>query len=188
MLMPDPTPPKVPARVDASTGMPHRDPPLGVSSNADPGRETAARDFCIEAARMLADDKCEDVIVLDLRGRSQMTDFFIVASGTSDRQLSSAAEHVAQAAKKCGIGVYRSNLDEARANWIVLDLVDIVVHVLMPETRLYYDLEMLWGDAPRVSWQRDTEAKANTPSSARVADRNRAGLTPGDILPGSKRI
>lgn len=135
---------------------------------------------------MLSDDKCEDVLVLDLRGRSQMTDFFIIASGTSDRQLRSAADHVAQSAKKSGIGVYRSNLDEARANWIVLDLVDVVVHVLMPDTRRYYDLEMLWGDAPRVSWQRESD-KSAAQAAQRPADRNRAGLTPGDILPGGRR-
>jgi ribosome-associated protein len=166
--------------------MPRRGTPLGVSANADPNREALAREFCIEAARMLSDDKCEDVMVLDLRGRSQMTDFFIIASGTSDRQLRSAADHVAQSAKKCGIGVYRSNLDEARANWILVDLVDIVVHVLMPDTRRYYDLEMLWGDAPRISWQRDSD-KAEAAAAQRATERNRAGLTPGDILPGGRR-
>lgn len=117
--------------------------------------------------------------MLDLRGRSQITDYFVIASGTSDRQLHSAAEHVVEEAKSAGEGLFRSNLDEKRANWIVLDFVDVVVHVFMPEARLFYDLEMLWGDSPRVEWK--GEAKEEAPATSK---RNRAGLKQSDILPG----
>ena len=171
-----------PASFDTSTGMPIRERGEIAAHAPDAARSEATRLFCIEAARSLTDDKCEYVLVLDLRGRSQVTDFFVIASGTSDRQIRSAADHVADMASSRGISLYRSNLDESRANWIVLDFVDVVVHAMLPETRRYYDLELLWGDAPRVAWQRPGDA----PSEARPSlpgERNRAGLTERDVLP-----
>lgn len=179
-----PAPSGPPEQIDASTGMPIRDAAIGVSTNASPEREAAARQFSIEAARLLSDDKCEDLLVLDLRGRSQVTDYFVIATGTSDRQIHSAAEHVAELSEEHGLGLYRSNLREARASWLVLDLVDVVVHVFTPEARLYYDLEMLWGDAARVEWQRAGPEPRSKPS-AEKPDRNRAGLRPDDV-PGGR--
>lgn len=184
-----------PDQIDPATGLPQREVVLGVTTNPDPARSAATLALCIEAARLLSDDKCEDVLLLDLRGRSQVTDFFIIASGSSDRQLRSAGEHVKELAKSRGMSVFRSNLDEARANWIVIDLVDAVIHVLLPETRRYYDLEMLWGDAPRLSWERESASRAGAAGKAGTpipgADprtgRNRAGLTADDVLPGSSR-
>jgi ribosome-associated protein len=107
----------------------------------------------IEVARSLFDDKCEDVVVLDVQGLSHVSDFVVIASGTSDRQMHSAATNAAEVAGRSGFGVYRRSDDE-RSTWIVLDCVDIVVHVFEPNTRAHYDLEMMWGDAPRVEWER----------------------------------
>lgn len=109
--------------------------------------------FAIEAARMLADDRCEDVLCLDVRSLSQVSDFIIVASGTSDRQMRSAGDDVAKLAQTSGYGVMRRSQDE-RATWIVLDCVDVVVHIFEPNTRAHYDLEMLWGDATHIDWRR----------------------------------
>lgn len=175
--MPKPAPkaPKAPRLVAAKTGLPTRTKPKG----QPPDRGEQARAFACAAAASLEGNKCQDVLVLDLRGRSQITDFFVIASGSSDRQMHSAAEHVAELAEGLDEALYRSNLDESRANWIVLDFVDVVVHVFMPESRRYYDLEMLWGDAPRVEWK---EGVAATPGGA--SKRNRAGLTNRDVLPG----
>lgn len=172
----DPTPP--PASVDARTGLPVREAPIGVSVSASPEREAQALRFAIEAARSLHDDKCDDVLVLDLRGRSQVTDFFVIASGTSERQLRSAAQHVAEIAEPGPLDLYHSNLGESRQNWYVLDFVDVVTHVLMPDTRRFYDMEMLWGDAPRVEWEREGQASASPQT------RNKAGLRPGDLPSG----
>jgi ribosome-associated protein len=79
--------------------------------------------------------------------------------------MRSAAHHIADAAELLGRSLYRSNKDEARQTWIVLDFVDVVVHVFDPAARAYYDLEMLWGDAERVLWRPRAPAK-KTPSAS----------------------
>lgn len=170
---------RAPRMVAAKTGLPTR--PKPKSAAPTKGRGDATINFAKAAAKSLEESKCVDVIVLDLRGRSQITDFFVIASGTSDRQMHSAAEHVVELGESTNESLYRSNLDEKRANWYVLDFVDVVVHILMPDARRHYDLEMLWGDAPRVQWKKGG-AKVETTSK-----RNRAGLKQSDILPGRKK-
>ncbi|HVZ93918.1 MAG TPA: ribosome silencing factor [Phycisphaerales bacterium] len=167
-----------------------RDESLGVERPArarDAQREKITRDFAIEAARMLHDDKCHDVVLLDLRGRSQVTDYFVIASGTSDRQMASTGEHVVDLGAERGFNAFGNNLRERGASWILLDFVTVVVHVFEPEKRLYYDMEMLWGDAPRIEWERPaTEKTKSRKTTAAPTTRNRAGLTNDDILPGRK--
>lgn len=124
--------------------------------------------FVIEAARLLSDDKCEDVVVLDVRKLSQVTDFVIIGSGTSDRQMRSVLKHVEELGDQLGYKAFRVSADE-RAVWLLADFVHVVVHLFEPNTRAHYDLEMLWGDAPRLEWQRPSQQS-----------RNRAGLTEGD--------
>lgn len=140
-----------------ATSRPRRDRPASEPSRIikDPAQSEAARAFAVEAARSLADDKCEEVVVLDLRGLSQITDFFVVASGTSDRQMRSAGQHVEDLGRDKGMGVLHQNLRDAEPTWVILDMVDVIVHIFEPNARRLYDLEMLWGDAPRVVWRRD---------------------------------
>lgn len=132
-----------------------RRPPLATKRKRKPAAQPPAdpaRLFAIEIAKLAADDRCTDVIVLDLRGRSPVTDYFVIATGTSDRQMRTVADDVvelAEARKYSMMGV--AGLDDPY--WVLVDLVDIVVHVFEEQTRGYYDLEMLWGDAPRVDWQ-----------------------------------
>jgi ribosome-associated protein len=151
-------------------------------------QQERALKFVIEAARLLADDKCRDVVVLDVRGRSQVTDFTIVATGTSDRQMKAAGEHVDKMGTKIGMQLYRHNLKEANPTWVILDFVDAVIHLFEPDSRLYYDIEMLWGDAPRVAWERPADLKAkrdaekSDEAEATPASRNRAGLRRGEVL------
>ncbi len=118
---------------------------------------TAASDetlvFAIEAARLVRDDKCEDVTLLDVRELSQVTDYIIVASGSSDRQMHSVLRHVEELGKGRNMPSFRSNADD-RSTWLLIDFVDVVVHLFEPNTRAHYDLEMLWGDAPRIQWER----------------------------------
>jgi ribosome-associated protein len=130
MLMPSPTKPET-------------------TSNAT--SETLA--FAIEAARMVRDDKCDEVVLLDVRELSQVSDFLIIASGTSDRQMHSVLRHVEELAKTRGMPSFRSNSDD-RSTWLLVDFIDVVVHLFEPNTRAHYDLEMLWGDAPRIEWER----------------------------------
>lgn len=121
------------------------------SSEGTQANPEEVRAFAVAAARSIRDDKCEDIIVLDVRGLSQVTDYVIIGSGTSQRQMGSALQHVEDLARETGFGRLQSSFDD-RSLWLLADLVDVVVHLFEPNTRAYYDLEMLWGDAPRVEW------------------------------------
>lgn len=123
------------------------------TSRSDHTDPSASRAFAIDAARMLRDDKCEEVVLLDVRELGQVSDFIIIASGTSDRQMRSVAKNVEDLGAKTGFNVYRREVDD-RATWIIADFVDIVVHLFEPNTRSTYDLENLWADAPRIRWER----------------------------------
>ena len=90
--------------------------------------------------------KAEDVLLLDLRKITAMTDFFIICTGRSDTQVKAIADAVIEGAKKEKLGFYHVEGLEART-WVLIDLVDVVVHVFKPETRSYYQLERLWRDA-----------------------------------------
>lgn len=117
----------------------------------------SAEQFAVEMARLADDNKCDDVTVMDLRGRSSVADFFLLCSGTSDRQMRSTSDAMWDHAKKLGSRPYGlSGYDNAA--WILLDFVDVVVHIFTEETRSFYDLELLWGDAPRLNWTRSATA------------------------------
>ena len=109
--------------------------------------------FAMEVARLLRDDKCEEVVCLDVRGRSPVTDYIVIGSGTSDRQMRSVLQHVEEFGAASNNTAVRRSIDE-RATWILADFVDVVVHLFEPNTRAHYDLEMLWGDSKRVAWER----------------------------------
>lgn len=112
-----------------------------------------ARQFAIEVARLAADTKCQNVIVLDVSGLSPVTDFMVIATGTSARQMRAVVDDSEEMALGREWKPYtRSGLEGE--SWMVLDFVDVVLHLFNPESRMYYDLESLWGDAPRVNWKR----------------------------------
>lgn len=90
--------------------------------------------------------KAEDVLLFDLRKITTMTDFFVICTGTTDVQVKAIAQAVLDGCKKADIAVYHvEGLDSL--SWVLIDLVDIVVHVFQPDVRKYYQLERLWGDA-----------------------------------------
>ncbi len=112
---------------------------------------SAADELAVEAARLAAEQHCEDVVVLDLRGLSPVTDFFVICTGTSDRQMRAVADSIEDHAEMRGhTRLGRAGYDTAQ--WVLLDFVDVVVHLFDAERRSYYDLEMLWGDAKRIEW------------------------------------
>lgn len=94
----------------------------------------------------LEDLKAQDIKVLDVRGLSNVTDLMIVASGTSDRQVRAIAYHVVEKAKKKGLPPLGVEGEQA-GEWALVDLGDAVVHIMLPQTRDFYNLEKLWGDA-----------------------------------------
>jgi len=119
-----------------------------------PQQRESAQAFAVASARSLADNQCSDTVVLDLKGKSPVADFLVITTGTSDRQMKSAADDVIELAPNTGHSLIRQAADN-RNTWIVSDFGDVVVHVFEPNTRAFYDLELLWGDASRVAWQRD---------------------------------
>lgn len=108
--------------------------------------------FAVLAAELAANTRCTNVVVLDLRGRSPVTEFFVIATGTSPRQMRTVADEVEDLGQREQFKAWqRSGYESAR--WILVDFVQVVVHVFDPESRDFYDLELLWGDAPRVRWR-----------------------------------
>ncbi len=102
----------------------------------------------VAAARAALEKKAEDVVVLDLRGVSGYTDFLVIGSGTSDRQLESIADNVEKELRAQGHRVVGSE-GQRGGRWVLLDFGDVVVHVFHQDERAHYDLEGLWADAPR---------------------------------------
>lgn len=99
------------------------------------------------AAELLLDRKAQDVVLLDLRGLSTATDFFLIASGRSDTHVSAIADHVLEELRRAGARpVGTEGLRAGR--WVLLDYFDFVIHVFHPDARDFYQLERLWGDAP----------------------------------------
>ncbi len=108
--------------------------------------------FAIELARLADQTRCHNVILLDVRRKSPVTKFFLIATGTSDRQRRTVGDELIGHGKNNGFPAWRSNGYET-AKWIVVDFVDVVAHIFEEASRTFYDLEMLWGDCPRVQWQ-----------------------------------
>lgn len=113
----------------------------GVTVAESPGEVTRAAELALER-------KAHDVVMLDLRGITSTTDFFVLASGRSDVQVKAIAEHVIDELKKDG---HRPNHVEGLSGgrWVLIDYIDFIVHVFHPQARDFYQLENLWGDAPR---------------------------------------
>lgn len=119
--------------------------------------ERDAFQFAVEVARIAHDNKSEDVTALDLRGISPVTDFVVIGTGTSDRQMRAVANMVVEYGHKLGERPFGVAGYE-NAAWILLDYVDVVFHLFNKPYRSYYDLELLWGDAPRLEWIRSETA------------------------------
>ena len=104
------------------------------------------------AADLAADRKAADIVVLDLRGRSSITDYFVVCTGRSDIQVRAICERVREGMKDAGLGALSVEGAE-HGHWGLLDFGEVVVHVFQSETRELYDLERLWSDAPRWTYE-----------------------------------
>ncbi len=111
-----------------------------------------AQERAFLCARVAADNKARDVLVLDMRRITPLFDYFVIATGNSRRQIHTLAEEIdaamrAEGEKRLAIEGYEAS------KWLVQDYGDVVVHLFDPDTRLYYALEDLWADAPRLDWE-----------------------------------
>ena len=117
------------------------------STTAQPHRSLQ---LALAAARTAADHRGQDIVILDTRDQTALFDYFVIASGTSRRQLHAISEEIDHTLedelhdRRLGIEGYQES------NWIVLDYGSVVIHLFDPEKRDYYRLEELWADAPRV--------------------------------------
>lgn len=110
---------------------------------------TEASDVALRARSLLLDKKGQDVIVLDVRGASSITDYVVIASGATSPQLKAMANEIKRGLKKVGVSLYRQS-GQSDDGWVVMDYVDVVVHVFLNEVRTYYHIEELWSANPMV--------------------------------------
>ncbi len=121
---------------------------------APPSREVAAR-----AARAALAKQATDVVVLDVHELIVITDFFVICTASSNRQVKTVIESIEDSIRELGEKPVRRE-GEDEAGWWLLDYVDVVVHVFGEEERAYYDLERLWRDAPQLEWQEPDAASS----------------------------
>jgi ribosome-associated protein len=93
----------------------------------------------------LDDMKARDITVLDVRDRTSVTDWMVIATGTSSRHVSAVAANVEEKAKAAGLRAAGTE-GRAAADWVLIDLFDVIVHVMTDQARHFYDLERLWGE------------------------------------------
>ena len=125
----------------------------------DPSRRASRRtqssdsaSFAASVAALLRDRHLEQIIVLDLAGLSDVTDTLVIATGTSERQIKAVGRELIHFAADRGVSTFGQQNDTP-ATWSVIDFVDVVIHLFDAETRAFYDLEMMWGDARIVDWE-----------------------------------
>jgi len=127
-----------------------------VQVRASSGAERESRELAVAAARAAAAKQAEEVLVLEVGPILAIVDFFVICSGTSDRQVKTIVEEVEEALRAVGVRAVRRE-GEDQAGWVLLDYVDVVVHVFGEEEREYYGLERLWLDAERIEWISDAQ-------------------------------
>ena len=118
-----------------------------------------SRDVAIAAARAASDKQAGDIVVLDVHDIIVITDFFVICSAGTQRQIRTVIDAVESSLRGLGVKPLRRE-GEPEAGWWLLDYVDVVVHVFGDEERAYYDLERLWSDAPRVEWEQTDAASS----------------------------
>ncbi len=113
--------------------------------------------------RELADNKkAENIVILDLREVSSVTDYFVICTGTSEPHLRAIMDEITDRLRE-GHGLRPRAMDGAlHTAWVVLDFFDVIVHVMRSDVREHYDLEGLWGDAPRVRPRRTARVKSES--------------------------
>jgi ribosome-associated protein len=117
-----------------------------------------SRSLAALAARIASSKQAEAVLVLDVRELITITDYFVICSGASERQVKTIADEVMKALREdAGVKPVRRE-GEVGARWLLLDFVDFVVHVFAQEEREFYRLENLWRDAPLVAWEDPSDA------------------------------
>ncbi len=109
-------------------------------------RELSSRDLASRSADLMLDKKAREVIIMDLRGLTSVTDFFVMGTGESDMQVKAIVDHVNENLRSEDTKPFHIEGYD-KLSWVLIDYIDVVAHVFLPETRDYYRLEHLWADA-----------------------------------------
>jgi len=105
----------------------------------------------IRCAEIACEKRAVDIVIFEVREAFRIADYFVIATGASPRQIRTIAETLDRTLRRAGI--HRIGLEgQESGRWVLLDFGDIVVHLMLREAREYYDLELLWGDSPRLEW------------------------------------
>jgi ribosome-associated protein len=113
-------------------------------------RQSRSYQLAMAAARTAADNNGKNIVVLDLREQTPIFDYFVIATGTSRRQLHAMSDEIDNVLEK-ELGDHRLGVEGYQeSHWVIMDYGDVVVHLFDEQTRNYYDLEGLWGAAPRL--------------------------------------
>ncbi|WP_024287862.1 ribosome silencing factor [Cellulomonas sp. KRMCY2] len=124
-----------------------------------------ALDIALAAARAASGLKAQEIIALDVSERLVLTDVFLIASGTNERQVSAIVDAVEEALHKRGVKAIRRE-GMRQAHWVLLDFGDVVVHVQHADDRVYYALERLWADCPVIELPEDARGGDGTADQA----------------------
>lgn len=125
--------------------------PHTAGGNTDAAAEAEA--LLTRVRNSLEDDKAEEIAVVDLAGKTTLADYMVIASGRSSRQVAAIAEHLVERVKAAGLPVL--GVEGMRgAEWVAIDLGDVLVHVFQPKVRAFYNLEKLWS----VTWPEQAAA------------------------------
>lgn len=117
------------------------------------GQDAAAREAAVMAARIADEMRAGDITVLYVEKQITVTDYFVIASGRNKRQIQQIAREVRDHLKK-EVGYTHVHIEGLEgASWVLIDAGPVIVHVFREDLRKYYDLELLWGDAPTVEWR-----------------------------------
>ena len=128
---------------------------------ARPNAVVPGREIAIAAARAAGAKQAADVVILDVGEIIGITDYFVICSAASERQIRTVVEEIEKAVRDLGERPVRRE-GEQNGGWWLLDYVDAVVHVFGEEERDYYDLERLWSDAARVDWEEPRPGRASS--------------------------
>jgi len=135
--------------------------------------EINARELALRCREVAEEKKAEDIVILDMRKLTSVTDYFVIATGTSEPHLRALIEELTERIE-AEFGIRPRAVDGTlKANWVVLDYLDVIVHLMRAEMREKYGLEILWGDAPRVRRRRTRSMRVPVEqvASAKKADR-----------------
>lgn len=160
---PTPSPTGLPRRSRSVTRVAQDDVPPEAGARARPDRLEHALELARRCARIAEDNRAKDILLLDLRKSTPLVDFFVIATASSRRLANAIAFEIDAEMKRVDeakLGI--EGVEDGR--WVLIDYGDFVVHLFNPDSRAYYALEDVWGDAPRLDWS-DT-APAPAPSTS----------------------